>query len=125
MLKVDEIDLHYGAAQVLRRVSLDAEPGRITCLLGRNGVGKTSLLRAVIGEHPVTRGDILWQGEPLRSYELILGFIGSTKTTTGLRVKGLLNDKDYPRGIAITKSQMRAIPIETGSELGQWNYTIG
>ena len=38
------IDLHYGAAQALRGVSLKAEPGKVTCVLGRNGVGKTSLL---------------------------------------------------------------------------------
>ena len=66
-----------------------------------------------------------WQGEPLRSYELILGFIGSTKTTTGLRVQAILNDKPYPRGIKISDSQMRTIQIETGPALPQWNYTIG
>ena len=43
------IDLHYGAAQALRGVSLTAEPGKVTCVLGRNGVGKTSLLRALVG----------------------------------------------------------------------------
>ena len=46
MLKVDNISLYYGAAQALRGVSLSAEPGKVTCVLGRNGVGKTSLLRA-------------------------------------------------------------------------------
>ncbi len=49
MLTVDNVDLHYGAAQALRGVSLIAAAGRITCVLGRNGVGKTSLLRAVVG----------------------------------------------------------------------------
>ena len=44
MLKVDNISLYYGAAQALRGVSLSAEPGKVTCVLGRNGVGKTSLL---------------------------------------------------------------------------------
>ena len=44
MLDVNAIDLHYGAAQALRGVSLKAEPGKVTCVLGRNGVGKTSLL---------------------------------------------------------------------------------
>ncbi len=46
MLKVDNISLYYGAAQALRGVSIAAEPGKVTCVLGRNGVGKTSLLRA-------------------------------------------------------------------------------
>ena len=52
MLNVEAIDLHYGAAQALRGVSLEAEPGRITCVLGRNGVGKTSLLRAIEARQP-------------------------------------------------------------------------
>jgi ABC-type branched-subunit amino acid transport system ATPase component len=46
MLEVDHVNLHYGAAIALRQVSLTAEVGAVTCLLGRNGVGKTSLLRA-------------------------------------------------------------------------------
>ena len=41
MLQVNAIDLHYGAAQALRGVSLEAKPGKVTCVLGRNGVGKT------------------------------------------------------------------------------------
>jgi urea transport system ATP-binding protein len=62
MLDVDTIDLHYGAAQALRGVSLQAVPGKVTCVLGRNGVGKTSLLRALVGQHPVSRGSIRWEG---------------------------------------------------------------
>jgi urea transport system ATP-binding protein len=58
MLDVSKIDLHYGAAQALRGISLTAEPGKVTCVLGRNGVGKTSLLRALMGQHPVSAGTI-------------------------------------------------------------------
>ena len=65
MLDVRDVDLHYGAAQALRKVSLKAEIGRITCLMGRNGVGKTSLLRAIVGHHPVSRGEIGWNGQPV------------------------------------------------------------
>jgi urea transport system ATP-binding protein len=61
-LEVDRVDLHYGAAIALRRVSVRAEVGRVTCLLGRNGVGKTSLLRALTGAHPVSAGQIRWEG---------------------------------------------------------------
>jgi urea transport system ATP-binding protein len=61
MLEVKSIDLHYGAAQALRGVSLYAQPGEVTCVLGRNGVGKTSLLRALVGQHPVSRGSIEWE----------------------------------------------------------------
>ena len=56
MLNVESIDLYYGAAQALRTVSLEAEPGRVTCVLGRNGVGKSSLLRAIVGHQPIRGG---------------------------------------------------------------------
>ena len=62
MLNVNAIDLHYGAAQALRGISLHAEVGKVTCVLGRNGVGKTSLLRALIGQHPVSAGSIRFDG---------------------------------------------------------------
>src|SRR3974390_1134719 len=62
MLDVEAIDLFYGAAQAVRSVSVTAEPGKVTCILGRNGVGKTSLLRALVGQHPVSRGRISWEG---------------------------------------------------------------
>jgi urea transport system ATP-binding protein len=65
MLDVNAIDLHYGAAQALRAVSLKAEPGKVTCVLGRNGVGKTSLLDALAGQHSVTRGTITWEGHDI------------------------------------------------------------
>ncbi len=65
MLQVQDIDLFYGASQALRGVSLSAAKGEVTCVLGRNGVGKTSLLRAIAGQQPVRAGRILWEEEPL------------------------------------------------------------
>jgi urea transport system ATP-binding protein len=65
MLEVSGIDLHYGAAQALRGVSLTAEPGKVTCVLGRNGVGKTSLLDALAGQHPISRGAITFEGKDI------------------------------------------------------------
>jgi urea transport system ATP-binding protein len=62
MLEVSSIDLHYGAAQALRNVSLSAEPGKVTCVLGRNGVGKTSLLDALAGQHSISKGAIMFDG---------------------------------------------------------------
>src|ERR1700683_2537818 len=67
MLSVESIDLFYGAAQALRSVSLKAEIGRITCVLGRNGVGKSSLLRAIVGHQPIASGTIRWMGEEIRA----------------------------------------------------------
>jgi len=65
MLEAKTIDLHYGAAQALRAVSLKAEPGKVTCVLGRNGVGKTSLLDALAGHLPVSSGKIIWEGNDI------------------------------------------------------------
>ena len=65
MLTVDNINLHYGAAQALRGISLKAERGKITCVLGRNGVGKSSLLRAITGQHPVSAGTISFENATL------------------------------------------------------------
>ena len=65
MLTVEKASLHYGAAQALRGVSLTADMGRITCVLGRNGVGKSSLLRAITGQHPLSGGAIRFNGVEL------------------------------------------------------------
>ena len=81
MLAVESIDLHYGAAHALRAVSLTAKAGEVTAVLGRNGVGKTSLLRAIIGQQPVSAGRITWADRDLAglpSYErarLGIGFV--------------------------------------------------
>jgi urea transport system ATP-binding protein len=64
-LAVESIDLYYGAAQALRGVSLRAETGKVTCVLGRNGVGKSSLLRAIMGIQPIAHGAIRWKDEIL------------------------------------------------------------
>ena len=65
MLEIAGLDLKYGAAQVLWDVSLTAEPGHVTCILGRNGVGKTSLLRAISGRHRISGGSIVWEGRDM------------------------------------------------------------
>jgi len=65
MLDVNAINLHYGAAQALRGVSLKAEPGKVTCVLGRNGVGKTSLLRAIVGQHAISAGAMTLEGKDI------------------------------------------------------------
>src|ERR1700752_2286317 len=72
MLKVDNINLYYGAAQALRGVSISAEPGKVTCVLGRNGVGKTSLLRSLVGQYPIASRSVRLGGADitgLKPYE--------------------------------------------------------
>ncbi|MBX6740872.1 MAG: urea ABC transporter ATP-binding subunit UrtE [Acetobacteraceae bacterium] len=65
MLRVTSLDLFYGAARCLRGVSLEAEPGRILAVLGRNGVGKSSLMRAIMGLERVNGGSITWEGRDI------------------------------------------------------------
>jgi urea transport system ATP-binding protein len=65
MLEVEKVDLHYGAAIALRQVSITVDVGAVTCLLGRNGVGKTSMLRAIVGAHPISAGSIRWEGQEI------------------------------------------------------------
>ena len=65
MLDVAKIDLSYGASLCLRGVSLAAEPGKVTAVLGRNGVGKSSLLRAIMGLERVKGGRISWEGRDI------------------------------------------------------------
>jgi len=65
MLSVEAVDLYYGASHTLRRVGLTAQRGEVTCILGRNGVGKTSLLRAIIGLQPIRAGRIVWEDRDL------------------------------------------------------------
>ena len=65
MLRAEGLELHYGASRALRGVAIEARPGRVTCLLGRNGVGKTSLLRALTGLTAISAGRIVWDGQDI------------------------------------------------------------
>lgn len=67
MLEIKDINLFYGAAQALRGISLTAEQGKVTCVLGRNGVGKTSLLRALVGQQAIASGAICLDGADISS----------------------------------------------------------
>lgn len=62
MLRIRDADLYYGASQALKGVSLTAQKGEVTCVLGRNGVGKTSLIRGLVGHVPLRRGTVEWEG---------------------------------------------------------------
>ena len=67
MLAVKNLDLFYGASQALWDVSISATEGAVTCILGRNGVGKTSLLRAVAGQQKISAGNVMFKDEDITS----------------------------------------------------------
>ncbi|WP_300036872.1 urea ABC transporter ATP-binding subunit UrtE [uncultured Roseobacter sp.] len=64
MLEVTGLSLHYGQSQILYDVSFDAPRGQITAVMGNNGTGKTSLLKAIAGRHPWSAGDVQASGKP-------------------------------------------------------------
>src|SRR5512142_311482 len=65
LLRVSDLHQHYGGSHILRGVSLELASGEVTAVLGRNGVGKTTLLRAIMGLVPASRGQVIVRGEDL------------------------------------------------------------
>ncbi|HAZ55277.1 MAG TPA: urea ABC transporter ATP-binding subunit UrtE [Franconibacter helveticus] len=65
MLEVNELNQYYGGSHILRGVSFEARIGEVTCLLGRNGVGKSTLLKCLMGLIPARSGAVNWQGKTI------------------------------------------------------------
>ena len=112
MLNVDEIDLYYGAAQALKGVSLSAETGKVTCLMGRNGVGKTSTLRAIAGQQGIASGKILWDGQDISTLPAhARARAGIALVPQGREIFPLLSVKEnLETGFAPVKRKDRYIP---------------
>ncbi|MGL4316640.1 MAG: urea ABC transporter ATP-binding subunit UrtE [Pseudomonas sp.] len=69
MLQVDKLHQYYGGSHILRGLSFEAKVGEVTCLLGRNGVGKTTLLKCLMGLLPAKEGKVEWEGQPINAYK--------------------------------------------------------
>ena len=112
MLKVENVNLFYGAAQALRGVSLSATIGKVTCLLGRNGVGKTSLLRAICGLQPIASGSIALDGRDvskLPAYDRAR--LGIAIVPQGREIFSLLTVKEnLETGFAPLRRHDRSVP---------------
>ena len=65
MLEAANLSLHYGGSQILHGIDISARPGSVTCVMGNNGVGKTSLMNLLAGRHQRSGGDIAFDGKPL------------------------------------------------------------
>ena len=65
MLKVNQLHQYYGGSHILRNVNIQPEVSKVTVLLGRNGVGKTTLLKSLMGLVPIKSGSIEWQGKDI------------------------------------------------------------
>ena len=68
MLNVKNINQYYGGSHILRDVSLTATLGKVTVLLGRNGVGKTTLLKSLMGLVPIKTGTVEFDGQPIQGW---------------------------------------------------------
>lgn len=69
MLKIDALHQYYGGSHILRGLSFEAKVGEVTCLLGRNGVGKTTLLRCLMGLLPTREGSVHWEGQTITGFK--------------------------------------------------------
>jgi urea transport system ATP-binding protein len=127
MLEAKTIDLHYGAAQALRSVSLTAEPGKVTCVLGRNGVGKTSLLDALAGQQPVSRGSISFDGQDITSLKPSdRARRGIAYVPQGREIFPLLTvEENLKTGFAPLKREDRTIPDDVFALFPVLNSMLG
>jgi len=117
MLEANSIDLHYGAAQALRGVSLKAERGKVTCVLGRNGVGKTSLLRALAGQRRVSKGIIEFGGKDITGLSTVeRARRGIAIVPQGREIFPLLSvEENLETGFASLPREQRHIPDDVFS----------
>jgi urea transport system ATP-binding protein len=117
MLEASNLDLYYGAAQALRGISLKAEVGKVTCVLGRNGVGKSSLLRALVGQRPVSAGSVMFDGNDITKVSTVeRARRGIAYVPQGREIFPLLTvEENLETGFAPLKRDARTIPDDVFS----------
>ena len=114
MLNVSEIDLFYGASRAPRKVGLTARKGAVTCVLGRNDVGKTSLLRMIVGQARPRRGTVEWEGKditraaPHTRAAARIAFVAQEREIFPL----LTAEENLKTGYAAVPRKQRFIPAE-------------
>lgn len=113
MLKVEGVNQYYGGSHILRNVSLEARAGEVTVILGRNGVGKTTLLKSLMGVVPVKTGTMTFDGASITRdtpYERVRKGIGYVPQ--GREIFGRLTVQDNLRMGLAYKSGSTPIPPE-------------
>src|SRR5437016_10803010 len=113
MLIARDINQYYGGSHILRGLSFEAKPGRVTVLLGRNGVGKTTLLKSLMGLVPIKSGSIEFEGRPITQrtpYERARSGIGYVPQGREIFAR-LTVEENLRMGLAYKKSS-ETIPPE-------------
>jgi len=113
MLNVESLNQYYGGSHILRNVAFEARLGEVTVVLGRNGVGKTTLLKSLMGVVPVKTGRILLDGKDITratSYERVRGGIGYVPQ--GREIFGRLTVEENLRMGLATQPGSTPIPAE-------------
>ena len=113
LLAVKEVHQYYGGSHILRGINLEARLGKVTVLLGRNGVGKTTLLKSLMGLVPIRSGSIEFDGKPIEkatSYERARAGIGFVPQ--GREIFSRLTVEDNLRMGLAYKSASTPIPAE-------------
>ncbi|MEM0991214.1 MAG: urea ABC transporter ATP-binding subunit UrtE [Pseudomonadota bacterium] len=114
MLELRDITLHYGGSQILNGIDLDAAQGEVTCVMGTNGVGKTSLLKAISGTHPRSGGSYHLSGEEIgRATAYALARKGVGYVPQGRDIFPLLTVREnLETGFACLPGDQRMVPDE-------------
>jgi len=113
MLAIKNVNQYYGGSHILRDVSLDAQLGQVAVILGRNGVGKTTLLKSLMGLVPIKTGSIEFDGKPIQNatpYERARAGIGFVPQGREIFAR-LTVEENLRMGLA-TKSGSTPIPLE-------------
>jgi urea transport system ATP-binding protein len=113
MLELRDVNQYYGGSHILRNVSLDAKVGEITVVLGRNGVGKTTMLKSIMGVVPIKAGGITLEGHAIdkkTSYERVRCGVGFVPQ--GREIFGRLTVEDNLKMGLAYKSASTPIPVE-------------
>jgi branched-chain amino acid transport system ATP-binding protein len=105
LLKIENLDVFIGSTQILRNISLGVNEGEIVCLLGRNGAGKSSIIKSTIGLYPSRSGKIIFKEKDITSFsprKKVLSGIGyspeDTRIFTELTVEENINLSTWVRG---------------------------
>lgn len=112
MLEIENLDLKYGQSQILHNITFNAPVGQVTCVTGTNGVGKTSLLKAIAGRHPFSGGTITLNGKELHSGRAALSAkAGIGYVPQGREIFPLLTvEENLETGFACLPKSDRKIP---------------